>query len=554
MPMSQAELAIVLTMQDRASAQLREVGKDVAGLEKQAESTGGALSRMGGALKGLGTIGLAAGGIGAIAGGVQDAIGAIGGLVAQASDLNEQISRTGAIFGEAGDAVVEFSRTTAQSLGITKTEALEAAGNFGQLLRTSGLSADAAADMSTNLVRLAADLASFNNISPTEALEKLRSGLTGEAEPLRSVGVLLSEDAVKAKALELGLGGATGELTEAAKVQARFALIMQQTATAQGDFARTSTGLANAQRILKASWADVTAELGGVFLPMVAQAASWLAQNLPAAIQRAREVLGQLGNVLRAVASGDFKGALDQIITLVSGLADRLRPVLAQWGEAFLTWVRETVPPLLAQLSTLAGDVFAWVAEQAPAFVEKLTGEWGPAFLEWVAPLIPPLIRELGKLLVGITDWTLTTGLPYLARLGVALGDAMVKGLARALLNVGPTIGQALDDAFRQYPLIASLVSAGLLGPTGGALLNPAVRQNVASAGPAAGAVAGAASAAGGGITVNVGGVDVEVGVDPMAAAQQVGAQVAAQVYAALMGSAAATDPGASPMLAGAGR
>lgn len=525
---------------------------EVTGLEQRVERTGGAMSRLGGAFGALGQLGLAAQGIGAIVGAASGAVGAVGGLVEQASDLNEQLSRTGVVFGDASAAVTDFARTTAQALGISTTEALQAAGSFGTLFRASGLSQDAAAGMSTQLVRLAADLASFNNIDPTDALDKLRSGLVGESEPLRAVGVLLSEAGVKAKAMELGLGGVGRELSEAEKVQARYALILEQTQTAQGDFARTSTGLANAQRIIRASFADIRAELGEQLLPVVARAASWFATELPRAMQTLRGVLEQLAPVLQAVLGGDLGGALDQVVVLLGGLTARLAPVLAEWGGAFLAWVQAVTPPLLAQLARLAGEVWAWIEAQAPAFVERLTGEWAPAFLEWVAPIIPPLLRELGALLLAITTWVLTEGLPALLRLGVALGEALVRGLVRALERIGPAIGEALDAAFASNPLVAAAL-AGALGPAG-TLLTPGARAAVAGSAPALGGIAGAATAAGQGVTVDVGGVTVEVGLDPQAAAQQAGAAVAAQVLAALTGSAAATDPGAPGRVQGAGR
>lgn len=539
------ELQIILSAKDEFSPHLRQLGADLNRVEQQVGRADSGLSR-------LGQIGLAGAGIGVITQGITAAVGAMGGLVTSASDLNEQLSRTGAVFGEAAGAVTDFATTTAQSLGITRTEALEAAGSFGTLFTAAGLSREAAAGMSTDLVRLAADLASFNNISPTEALDKLRSGLVGEAEPLRSVGVLLNEAGVKAKAMELGLGAVGRELTEAEKVQARYALILDQTQTAQGDFARTSTSLANAQRIIRASFADMGTELGQVLLPVVARAAAWFANELPRAMATLRNVLQQLAPVLQAVLAGDLGGALNHVIALLGQLTARLQPVLAQWGAAFLQWVQDVTPPLLAQLGALAGEVWAWIEQQAPAFVERLVGEWAPAFAEWIAPAIPPLLRELGALLLAIVDWALTTGLPALARLGVALGEALVKGLVQALARVGPAIGEALDTAFANNPLAAAALAASL-GPAG-TLLTPGARAAVAGSAPALGGAAGAANVAGQGITVDVGGVTVEVGLDPQAAAQQAGAAVAAQVLAALTQSATTTDPGATNRLAGAGR
>ena len=345
-----AELQVVVETQDRASGQLRALGQDVQRLERQVEGAGGALGRMGGVMGTLGGIGLAAGGVGAIVSGFRGAIDAMGSLVTQASDLNEQISRSEQIFGAAAQSVQAFAQTSAQSLGIARAEALQAAGNFGQLLRTSGLTQDAAADMSTRLVKLAADLASFNNIDPSEALNKLRSGLTGEAEPLRELGVLLSDDAVQAEALASGMVASAREITEAVKVQARYNLILKQTATAQGDFARTSTGLANAQRIIRASWADLSATLGQAFLPMVARAASFLATEMPRAIALVQQAVDRLGPALAALFCGDLQGALNQALVLVAAVGERLGPVLATWTARFWDWVQEVTPRLLEGL------------------------------------------------------------------------------------------------------------------------------------------------------------------------------------------------------------
>ena len=101
---------------------------------------------------------------------------------------------------------------------------MEATATFGNLFVALGLSQEAAATLSPDIVQLASDLASFNNIGVEEAVEKLRSGLVGEAEPLRTLGVNINEALVQAKALELGLVTSAGAATEAGKVQARYAL------------------------------------------------------------------------------------------------------------------------------------------------------------------------------------------------------------------------------------------------------------------------------------------------------------------------------------------
>jgi hypothetical protein len=185
-----------------------------------------------------------------------------------ASNLSEQQNKVNVVFGESAGVVNKFAENSATALGQSKRQALEAAGTFGNLFRAIGLTEQQSAKMSTSLVGLAADLASFNNTDPADALDALRSGLVGEVEPLRRYGVSLSQVRVQAKAMELGLFDGKGQIDASAKAQASYAIILQDTALAQGDFARTSTGLANSQRITKAELENTKAEIGQGLIPV----------------------------------------------------------------------------------------------------------------------------------------------------------------------------------------------------------------------------------------------------------------------------------------------
>ncbi len=190
--------------------------------------------------------------------------------VGAASDLGESTSKAGVLFGGAADSVEKFAATAAKSLGQSKAQATEAAGTFGNLFIAMGIGQQQSADLSISLVGLASDLASFNNSSPEDALEALRAGLLGEAEPLRKFGVQLSAARVQEEGVRLGLiKSANDVLPAAAKAQASYAIIMKDTTVAQGDFARTSNGLANQQRILTAQFQDFAATAGGIALPAV---------------------------------------------------------------------------------------------------------------------------------------------------------------------------------------------------------------------------------------------------------------------------------------------
>jgi hypothetical protein len=202
-----------------------------------------------------------------LGGSVSAVTGFLGESADAARDMAETLSKSNVIFGSSARSIEQFGDTAARSLGLSKQAAIESAAGFGNLFTGLGKTEGASAEMSKRMVTLAADLASFNNLDPTETLDKLRAGLAGEAEPLRRVGVFLNEAKVKAKAMELGLADANGELTEGAKVTARYHLILEETTSAQGDFARTADGVANSQRSATAALKDMQAALGQQLLP-----------------------------------------------------------------------------------------------------------------------------------------------------------------------------------------------------------------------------------------------------------------------------------------------
>jgi hypothetical protein len=195
-------------------------------------------------------------------------------VVDAASDLNETIAKTGEVFGAGAKDIEAFAETASKDLGLSKKDALDAASTFAILGRLGDLTGKDLNNFATDLTALSTDLASFNNTTTDEAITALGAGLRGESEPLRRFGILLNAADVEAKALELGLGRTVkvnGKLKtvvdEASKVLARQALIMEQTSIQQGDFARTSDGAANQQRILAAEIENAKAKIGVGLLP-----------------------------------------------------------------------------------------------------------------------------------------------------------------------------------------------------------------------------------------------------------------------------------------------
>lgn len=260
--------------------------------------------------------------------------------IGMASDMEESRSKVQVVFGESAGAVEDFAKSAATNLGMSESAALAAAGTYGNLFTSMGMGQEASADMSTGLVTLAGDLASFNNMDPTEVLDKLRAGLTGETEPLKALGVNLNQASIEAKAMELGLVGANGELTASAKAQASYALIMEQTGNAQGDFARTSDGLANSTRIVKAQIADAGAKIGTMLLPFALQA-----------VEVIRNLVTWFSNLSPGVMTA---------ILVVAGLAAAIGPLIFIVGSLITSFT--AIMPVLATVGTAIGGMLLPIA------------------------------------------------------------------------------------------------------------------------------------------------------------------------------------------------
>lgn len=276
------DIDVDTTEVDQADAAFQELRRELGLVDDELEDVEDQTKRTGRQMEDAGKRGRSA--FGAIATGVGLATAAFaafrgagalldffGDSIQAASNLEESLSKTRVVFGDFASNIEDFASTAPQALGLANAAALEFTGTFGNLFVALGLSQSAAADLAPEIVQLGADLASFNNIEVTEALDKLRAGLVGEAEPLRALGVNITAATTAAKALELGLADSNGEVSEAAKVQARYALILEQTATAQGDFARTSDGIANRQRTLAAEFENLRQSIGEALLPVFEQ-------------------------------------------------------------------------------------------------------------------------------------------------------------------------------------------------------------------------------------------------------------------------------------------
>lgn len=184
-----------------------------------------------------------------------------------ASDLDQAMGKSEAVFGDQASIIQEWAKGTAKAYGFAQSESIAMASTYGSLFKVMGMTNDVAADYSMELIGLAADMSAFNDVSNERSSQALMAGLTGEYMSLRSMGVFLNEAMVNQEALNIAMADGRDVITDADKVQARYNLILEQTAQQQGQAARESGNFASRMAQVRARVKDVGASIGQRLMP-----------------------------------------------------------------------------------------------------------------------------------------------------------------------------------------------------------------------------------------------------------------------------------------------
>ena len=403
-----------------------------------------------------------------------------------ASDLEEVVSKSSVIFGEAADSVMDYASTAADSLGMTTVAALESATQIGAMLTPLGITGKAAADFSVDITNMASDLASFHNEDPTEMLNRLQAGLNGEAEPLRRFGINITAARTKMKALEMGLISEGDELDANSKLLANNAIIMEDAAQASGDFARTSEGLANSQRIMNAQLGDLSAKIGGVFLPIATRAVGFITSEMipkmsewaSIASEKLSPIMAELGPRISEAFSGLMK-VMAPAGDFLKEMAGAILPALKDQSERVFEAMKKTLAvlwklaePLLRALGNVIKkviipavqglrEIFVSVMEK----VGQVLAERGPKLeriFKGVSKVVNGLATVLGflvtRVIIPVLKPVLTFVLPQAIGLVIDAIDLFVQGIEYLVENV-PKWARSLSDWFvRKFNEIKNIV------------------------------------------------------------------------------------------------
>lgn len=360
-----------------------------------------------------------------------------------ASDLEEVQNVVDVTFGSNSNKIETWAKNAGTQFGLTETQAKKFSSTMGAMLKSSGIAGDQIVDMSTDLAGLAADMASFYNLDFDTAFQKIRSGISGETEPLKQLGINMSVANLNAFALQQGLSKTFDKMSQGEQTMLRYQYMMQQTADAQGDFSRTSDGYANSVRKLETNLEQLKTTLGKGFIDVVTEATGFLNTFIEALSpeQKSTTVLDDFAAIdlqteakleqIRTTA-GEARLLTEELDKIGGSKADkagsRVQQIVAALGSINLDQgkagvVKDFVSTLATDIETLAGlqgtdadGAKAWldgIAESANKLDPEDAAGWAT------------LIASIKEGLPGLenTDF----GAAFFAALGDGFGDVKDK-------------------------------------------------------------------------------------------------------------------------------
>lgn len=240
----------------------------------------------------------------------------------------ENVVRT--TFGNYEKLIQDFSKKSIQDFGMSELTAKQVASRFQAMGTAMGFSQGKMADMSLQLTKLTADMASFYDMEQSDVARNLQAVFTGETEPLRKYGLDLTQATLKEWAMKQGLDADISSMTQAEKTMLRYQYVMANTAAAQGDFARTSDTWANQIRILKQSFEQLAAIIGGALI----NAFKPFVRTLNAVMQKVIAFATTVTNALGAIFGWKFEVSAGGLADDWSDVAGSASDIADSTGQA----------------------------------------------------------------------------------------------------------------------------------------------------------------------------------------------------------------------------
>ena len=358
------------------------------------------------------------------------AVGALGAAevasVKLASDLTEVQNVVDVTFGKNknADTINDWAKNAASAFGLSELQAKKFNGTMGAMLKSMGLSDDAVLDMSTSMTGLAGDFASFYNLPIEEAFQKIRSGISGETEPLKELGINMSVANLEAYALSKGIDKSYNSMTQAEQAALRYNFLMAASANAQGDAARTNGTLAGQLRKAQLEVQNLSGAIGmsllpmaqemlGVGIDMLGQLKQGFEQGgAEGLISAATNVVGQLLNGFVNSAPSLIDAGVQILMMVLNGIAT-LIPTLPQQSQTIITALSDGIFTLLPTLIVLGTQIlFSLIQGFVSAF--------------------PGMVESGTNAVLTLGD-TIANNLPQILESGTQLLLSLIQGIASSL-------------------------------------------------------------------------------------------------------------------------
>lgn len=426
----------------------------------------------------------------------------------KASEYREDLNLFTVSMGQYAEEAYNYAQKVSEIVGIDPAEWMVNQGVFNTIITGFGVAGDKAAYMSKNLTQLGYDLQSFYGealgTTTEEMFQKVRSGISGELEPLRNLGYDLSVARLEQERLNLGIDKSVSSMTQAEKSQLRYYAMMTQVTQVQGDMARTLEQPANMLRVLQAQLEQVSRAIGNLFIPILTKVlpiAIAVADALRQIVVAIAEFFGvgiadsvDWGNSIgsAAGATGDIADNMDS----AAGSAKELKKYLAGFDEL-------NVLPDQNQGGGSGGSAGGGGGDlgiELPGY-DFLENAVGNKIDEWKKKL-EPLVNFVKDNLKEILELVATIGAALLAwRLATELmtGISALKALSQNGLSIPLTITagailtatgfkiefSGIKDAIEKKLNgfnFSEIILGGLVGTAGTGLLGKGIGQFIAKA------------------------------------------------------------------------
>ena len=295
----------ISSVESRVKSAKKAMSGDFTGLSGVGKSAAGASTGLSGLAK---TAGVA----GAAFAAIKIAVPFAKECISLSSDLQEVQNVVDVTFGNMSEDINNFAQNAKEQFGLSELAAKQYASTMGAMLKSSGITGSQMKEMSKNITALAADMASFYNLDSETAFEKIRSGISGETEPLKQLGINMSVANLEAYAMTQGITKSYSAMSQAEQTLLRYNYLLSVTGDAQGDFARTSDSWANQTRILTENWKEFKALLGDALIPVLTKVVKVLNVVLETLIKIGRAIKTVVNSIKSVFGIGSSMDSSNQ--------------------------------------------------------------------------------------------------------------------------------------------------------------------------------------------------------------------------------------------------